>query len=194
MDKMSSTILLDWLDTLGANKPIDGARLKLADIGCYNVNGSVRSVILQEGGDRYSHMEIVGFDVNVNHTDDIAIGDGFIPEKFHHKFDFITCLGTLNYGNNNKIMEEIKSLCKKNTKILINVDAFKTKGGPAELGGHSYTKKCDVFGEKGFKEFIKHWPGFNTINMIKGINRWKKLEYLFFELVYPICKSCIKGG
>ena len=82
--------LLKWL--LEIKKLKSNNELKLADVGCYDINGSVRKQL-----NEYKHIHVTGFDINVNHSDDIELP---IPKDFYGNFDLITCIGTINYGDN----------------------------------------------------------------------------------------------
>ena len=203
MELIYKDIVFSWLndivEKIKKNKSWEMREYHIADIGSYDVGGrnggSVRNFIesmetcictdchsnlIKKGGkwNLSDRLSVTGFDVKINHKDDIEIKSGLIPKEHHTKYDYVTCLGTFNYGDNNQIMEEIISVSKYDTKILINLDEKYNKPTSGSPGIH-YKKNIKVFGIEGFKEFIKKYPDFEIYE-----KPFIRQSYAYFKLIY----------
>lgn len=82
----------------------------LADVGSYNINGSVKDVI----------KNVTGFDIYEGHGVDVIISPGFIPENHRLKYGAITSVSSFQFCPDPEIYirQILDLLCKDGLLFL----------------------------------------------------------------------------
>ncbi len=85
---------------------------KIADIGSYNVNGSVRDVI----------PNVVGFDIVNGDEVDVKIESGIIPDEYKNKFQAVTTTSSFQFApNTNQFIKQIIDLLTNDGLLILTM-------------------------------------------------------------------------
>lgn len=93
-------------------------KLMVAELGSYNINGSVKEVI------PYSH----GFDILSGKGVDNVIEPGKILEQYKHKYDILISTSSFQTcPDSNLYKQEILDLCKNNALVFLTMCSLDCK-------------------------------------------------------------------
>jgi|18_taG_2_1085343.scaffolds.fasta_scaffold49373_2 hypothetical protein len=179
MNKESQNILKQWItELIEKNKISNSKKIKVADIGSFNINGTVKNTFAEEK----INCEVTGFDLVKGDNVDVVISCGTIPEKYKHKFEFVTCMSAFDYGCNNCIIRELLDISKQKANILLSVQKDINDGKNQKNIYYHYRKNTNVMTHSEFVNFIKN------IDVLE-IRKFIKTEDSLGENFYFITKK-----